>query len=316
MASLVRAASLPRLVRRYLAHRRSLGYALPCAELLQDFGRFAERVSPGQPITTAIALSWATSVRSTRERQAVRLTLVRGFAKYCAILDPRTEIPPGHLLGPYYVRKVPHIFTPPQVRLMMRRAKLLMRKVSPLHPLTYETLIGLLACTGLRSGEARRLLLSDFDADAGLLRIASSKFSPPRVVPLHPSVVAALERYRQLRRRLFPSSDCLFVGKTGRPLQDTCIGRVFSRLSAGIVPSGDRPSLRWTDFRHSFASNWIAEWGRQSKPVSHHLLLLARYLGHRDFHSTWWYVSSDAKTLQAAAKTFLNFHQKATHEAG
>jgi integrase len=301
MASVVRTASLPRLARQYLAHRRSLG-------------RFAERVSPGRPITTATALRWATSVPVTRQRQAARLTLARGFAKYCAILDPRTEIPPGHLLGPYYVRRRPHIFTSGQVRLMMRRARRLSRQSSPLHPVTYETFIGLLACTGMRSGEARRLLLSDFDAKAGRLRIASSKFSPPRVIPLHPSVVAALERYRRLRCRLFPSSDRFFVGNTGRPLHDACIGHVLSRLCAGIAPSGERPSLRWTDFRHSFASNWIDDWGRRSKPASHHLLLLARYLGHRDFHSTWWYVSSDPKTLQAAAKTFLGFHKNSAHE--
>jgi len=200
MASLIH-GTMPRLVRRYLAHRRSLGYALVGAECLLDFGRFAEGISPGKPITTALALAWATSAPSSRERQVRRLVLVRGFAKYCAVLDPRTEIPLGRLLGPYYIRRRTHIFTPQQVRLIMRRARELTRKLSPLHPLTYETLIGLLACTGMRSGEALRLRLADFDAAAGLLRIAPTKFSPQRVIPLHASVVTALDRYRRLRRR-------------------------------------------------------------------------------------------------------------------
>jgi len=315
MAALAHRPIMPRLVRRYILYRRSLGYAVSHAGLLRTFGQFAERTAPGQPITTALALRWATSGSWSREQQVVRLIQVRGFAKYCAILDPRTEIPSARLLGPYYVRRHPHIFTAHQVRLLMRRSKLLSTKFSPLAPLTYETLIGLLACTGMRSGEARRLRLTDFDSAAGTLRIAPSKFSPARAIPLHRSVVTALELYCRRRRRLFPATDHFFVGRTGQPLQDVCVYAVLSRLTAGISPSGDRTSLRLTDFRHSFATKWIAQWALQSKPVSHHLLLLARYLGHKDFNSTWWYISSDPKTLQAAATTFLSFHQRSSHEA-
>jgi len=317
MASLAKHYSMTVLVRRYLAHRRRLGYALHDGELLLDFAGFVQRVSPGQPITTTLALDWARSTQSTRQRQAARLSLVRGFAKYCAIFDSRTQIPDGHLLGPVCVRLRPHIYTLQQVRLILRRTRSLPKRFTPLQPLTYETLIGLLACTGLRSGEARRLRLSDFDADTGRLRIARCKFSAERTIPLHPSTVAALQHYRQLRRQFFPTQECLFVGKTGQPLQDRCVYHTFTRLTAGLRPNGDRPTLRLTDFRHSFASHWIAEWGRQAKPISHYLLLLARYLGHRDFNSTWWYVSSDPNTLQHAARSFQRFHEKGQtlHEA-
>jgi integrase len=162
----------------------------------------------------------------------------------------------------------------------------------------------------MRPGEARRLRLGDLDADGGFLRVAPCKFSPERVIPLHASTVRVLQRYRRARRGLFPLGDHLFVGVTGQPLQDAAVYRVFSRLTADIPATGDRRSLRLMDFRHAFASQWIARWSRRSQPVSHYLLRLARYLGHQDFKSTWWYVSSDPKTLQSAAQSFLRFHEQ------
>lgn len=80
-------------------------------------------------------------------------------------------------------------------------------------------------------------------------------------------------------------------------------------LTCGFVGNGQRSTLRLMDFRHAFASAWIAEWSRRSKPVSHHLLLLSRYLGHQGFTSTWWYVTSDPMALGAAARSFLRFHE-------
>jgi integrase len=67
--------------------------------------------------------------------------------------------------------------------------------------------------------------------------------------------------------------------------------------------------VRLYDFRHTFATHLIARWSRQSHPVAHHLILLSRYLGHRGFNSTWWYVSSDPRSLQSAASRFQHFHR-------
>jgi integrase len=307
--------SMLRLARRYLASRRKLGYAMRSAELLLDFGRFADCTALGQPLTAALALQWATAVpKARRATHAGRLGMVRGFARYCAVLDPRTHIPDTHLLGPIVQRIRPHIFTAPQVRLILRRTRNLEKRYSPLHPLTYETLIGLLACTGMRPGEALRLRLHDFDAERARLRIRPCKFSPERMIPLHSTTVSALQRYRVTRQALFPSGESFFVGATGHPLMARRTEKVFLRLTRDLVPTGQRRSLRLLDFRHAFASQRIAQWSGQSQPVAHHLLLLARYLGHRTFNSTWWYVSSDPESLRTASDTFRAFHED-RHEA-
>ena len=129
------------------------------------------------------------------------------------------------------------------------------------------------------------------------------------MIPLHPTT-ARPRHYHQTRRTLFPWGEILFVGATGRPLTARRTEKVFRRLTCDLVPRGERRSLRLVDFRHTFASERISQWSRQSRPVAHHLLLLARYLGHRTFSSTWWYVSSDPLALRDASERFRHFHKQ------
>lgn len=299
------------LVRRYLAYRRSLGYRMHGAELLFDFARLADATAPNEPLTTSLAIQWASKVSSARPRtHAKRLGLVRGLARYCAMFDSRTQIPDSHLLGAGFQRSRPHLFSRAELRTILQRAQRLQTHHSPLHPLTYSTLIGLLASTGMRPGEALRLHWSDFDVEQGTLRIRPCKFSPERIIPLHSTAVRALQRYSQARRTLFPESKTLFVNAAGQPLSARTTERVFQRLARDIVPRSERPSVRLMDFRHTFASGRISQWSRQKRPVAHHLLLLARYLGHRTFNSTWWYVTSDPIALRDACVRFRHFHEQ------
>ena len=310
MAQVTHHVSMLGLARRYVAHRRMLGYKMTDAGRVVAFAGFMDGVAPGRPLTAARALEWVTA-DSTRKitTQVGLLSTLRGFARYCLALDPRTQIPPAGVLGRGYGRLRPHIYTTAQVRLILHRTHALTTHYGPLHPLTYETFIGLMACTGIRSGEARQLKLADFNPRAARLRIAPFKASPERTIPLHPTAVQALNHYVTLRCRCFPFTDSFFVGVTGRPLGTGPTESVFDRLVAGIASKGDFPRPRMTDFRHTFASRWIAEWSVKAKPVSHYLLLLARYLGHKNFASTWWYVTSDPRSLRAAADTFRRFHQ-------
>lgn len=310
MANLGRPSKL-RLVRQYLASRRKLGYRMGSAELLLDFARFADREAPGKPVTTALAIQWASAIPSVRPAtRAGRLGMVRGFARFCASIDSRTQIPDSHLLGPTFQRVRPHLFTPAEIRLILRRTRRLEIRRSHLHPLTYETLIGLLASTGMRPGEALRLQWRDLDVDQCTLRIGRCKFSPERVIALHPTTVRALQRYHRKRQAYFPRGETLFVGTTGRPLSARRTERVFHRLTRDLISRSKRRSLRLMDFRHTFASQRISDWSRQGQPVAHHLLLLARYLGHRTFNSTWWYVSSDPNALRNASDRFRHFHEQ------
>lgn len=308
MATLIM-STLSQLVKRYLAHRRKLGYILEVEHRsLPQLARFHERLAPGKPLRTRLILKWAVQPATGSRRYYVkRLASARAFAKYCAALDPRTQIPDYRLLGPWYERKAPHIYSIDEIRLMMRQARLLPTFRSPLRPLTYETLVGLIACTGLRVREAIRLRVGDVDFNGGTLLVAPCKFSPARALPLHASTLRALRRYFDTRWRKHPFGETFFVGRSGRPLRVSRVHADFRTIRRGVIPNGARAAPRIHDLRHTFASRHIAGWNRERAPLAHRLLLLSRYLGHRSLNDTWWYISADPATLRCAASRFERF---------
>ena len=300
------------LLRRYLVHRRSFGYSLRTeADWLAAFVRFADRTAPGKPLTIALALQWARQGSILPVTVANRLSAVRGFARFCVIFDPRTQVPPKRLTRCPVRRQASHIFSNGQVRLILRRTRALKPwRNSVLRSLTYRTLIGLLVCTGLRPGEAFRLRDEHFDPIAGTLRVPATKSSSGRILPVHTSAVRALKDYQNKRRSEFANTGRFFVGPVGDPLQTCSVDRTFRRLVRGIDSNGSRQKIRLYDFRHSFATKLIDRWSRQSVPLGHRLVLLSRYLGHKYFHHTYWYVQHQRSTLRVAAARFDRYRRE------
>jgi hypothetical protein len=86
---------------------------------------------------------------------------VRGFARYMAGINPRTEIPPTGLIRFRQQRRPPYIYTDAEILALMAQARTGIRQA--LCAATYETLIGLLAATGMRISEAIKLDRTDID---------------------------------------------------------------------------------------------------------------------------------------------------------
>jgi integrase len=135
---------------------------------------------------------------------------------------------------------------------------------------TMRTLIGLLAVTGIRVGEALRLTPADLDTNLtpgldtdhsngiGVLLIRTSKNGASRLVPLHPSTTESLVAYRDLPARARTRRDPdgpLFVSSRGTGYHRTTIERYFARMvaAAGLMPRG-RARPRVHDLRHTFAT--------------------------------------------------------------
>jgi hypothetical protein len=100
-----------RLVEEYLDYRRRLGYQLRIeGQMLLEFARYADRSGHCGPLTTEFAVRWARlPAEAAPLYQARRLEVVRCFARYRAVFDPATEIPPKGLLGSAHRRTTPHI---------------------------------------------------------------------------------------------------------------------------------------------------------------------------------------------------------------
>lgn len=179
----------------YLLIRRRLDFTMPQdARLLEGFVGFLEQADAPR-ITTELALAWArlpVNVHPFTWRQ--RLTVVRGFARYLATVDPASEVPPVDLLPGHRPRISPYIYSEAEITALMAAA----RQLAPrLRAARHETLIGLLAVSGCRPGEALGLDRGDVDLTHGVVHIRAGKKNKQRQVPLHPERRRCAPRLRR-----------------------------------------------------------------------------------------------------------------------
>ncbi|EQD41526.1 phage integrase family protein, partial [mine drainage metagenome] len=131
---------------------------------------------------------------------------------------------------------------------------------------TYETLIGLLSVSALRTGEVLRLDRNDVDDEHSLLVVRDTKFAKSREVPLHATTLDALKCYLEQRNELCPSATgpSLFISTAGTRLRYNVVQDIFANLCrrAGLQARGERCRPRLHDLRHSFAVTSLLEWYR------------------------------------------------------
>jgi len=291
--------SLAKAIEFYLAKRRHLGFAMKeDGWALRGLARYAAEKGHRGPLTTQLALAWAQAPSQASPLWwARRLDMARRFASFWRTFDARTQLPPPGVFGPSGRRRPPHIYTVQEIDLLLASAGTLGAPRSA----TYQTLLGLLACTGMRIGEALRLRDQDLDWTRSLLTIHRSKFGRSRCLPLRDSTLAALKRYRQRRPRRHLKMNCglFFRGKTGRAISYAQAAYTFAVLRRQLGWTA-RPAPRWHDLRHTFAVGCLRDWYRRGDDVGPKVLALATYLGHGSLADTYWYISAVPELLALA----------------
>jgi integrase/recombinase XerD len=286
----------------YLRLRRQLGFEMPQdGRLLQGFVEFLEQAG-AERITTKLALEWArmpAGVHPHYWRQ--RLSVVRGFARHLATIDPASEIPSKDLLPGHRPRIAPYIYTDQQIAALIAAAG----RLSPrLRAARHQTLIGLLAVTGMRPGEALALDRDDVDLRHGLVHVRAGKQKKQREVPLHPSTIRALHPstiralrdYARLRDARFPTptTPAFFIGARGRRVPRGELNRTFAQLvgEVGLDGCGARARPRPHDLRHALAVRTLLDWFEAGENIDRRLPLLSAFLGHVEPASTFWYLEA------------------------
>jgi len=225
------------------------------------------------------------------------------LAKYLAFFEPQTVVPSTRILGRAFVRRAPHIYSSEELTQLLRAARGLPPRGS-LRSHTYYTLIGLMACTGIRLGEALRLRVEDVDLGAGIITVHHSKLHEVRVLPLHASTRKQLLRYHRQRHARVPKATAFFVSRRGAGLAVNTAEDTFRILATGIKCRGSRPRPRLTDLRHTFSCRVLLKWSRREQDLDHDILLLMHYLGHSKIRHTYWYLTAVPELLQQAAAAF------------
>jgi integrase/recombinase XerD len=286
----------------YLQLRRALGHKLADAHRLLPRFVACLDAAGATTVTVEAALVWARCPDADPASSVWmrRMAVARGFARHMAGIDPATEVPPPGLVTFRQRRRCPFIYSEADITVLMAQAR---RAIpTPLRAATVETLIGLLAATGMRVGEAIRLEQPDAVRPDGVIVVRDSKFGKSRLVPLHASAVAALAAYARRRDRLGPrpQSPTFFVSTAGTALLYSDLCHTFRKLVDETgVGAPRRPTIH--DLRHTFAVKTLAGWYRDGHDVQARLPRLATFLGHRNPASTYWYLSAAPELLSLAA---------------
>jgi integrase/recombinase XerD len=280
------AVMISRAVQSYLSLRRAAGFQLKvAARHLRGFAAYSD--ARGQRhINARTAIEWARHGGTVVER-ARRLGHIIRFARYLHAEDARHEIPPAVLGSERYARRPPYILSDEQIRQLIELAA--QSGYRTLRRQTYSTMFALLSCTGLRVSEAIRLRYDDITPDGLLIR--QTKFQKSRLVPLHETARAGLERYLQKRRSYEHFDDHVFISLRRKPLRIEDVETAFRTVAAKMgLPTGRgrrRPTPH--SLRHAFAVRALQTCPDGRDRITKHMLMLSTYLGHSKPALTYWY---------------------------
>jgi integrase len=298
---------LRELVDDYLRVRRALGFKLEGTErllfafvdYLHDQAAAQDRAAVSVSVEHAVAFATAPEGASPRW-QALRLSAIRRFARWAHLLDPSVQVPPARLLPARVSRAAPYLYTDAEIAALIAAAAQL---APAIRAATMIALVSLMAATGIRTGEALALDVSDIDRQAGTLMV-TGKYGKTRLLPLHPSVLDGLHRYLGERGRLLPAAHCpaLLVSTRGTRLRPQSVHPTFRALAdqVGLTASSSASRPRLHDLRHRFAVSTMLDAYRCGGDPAATLPLLATWLGHADPNDTYWYLTGTAELMAAA----------------
>ena len=304
----------------YLAERRRLGFGMRTTGYsVNSFARYIDDLGHQGALTIEIMADWARRDKWHSNKPATwarRLKHLRSFARYLQQFEPRTEIPDDSTFGRIGQRLAPHIYSEQEIIDLLAAARRLGPTLGLRGP-TYETLFGLIASTGLRVSEAVHLLEADVDLKWGMLTVRRTKFAKSRQVPLHPSTVEALRRYRSLRNSHLEVTEetPFFVGTRGKRrgygLGLRQVARVFRSLrdQLGWTNRGAHDCPRIHDMRHAFIVRRVMLWHSQRVDVDQSMLALSTYVGHAMVTNTYWYLTGVPELMAVAAGKFETFSE-------
>ena len=306
----MKATAIIAQVEDYLISRRAMGFDLRGEGYqLRAFARFAGEQTDAETLTLELLLRWVQgSAVPGPVTAARRVEVLRPFLKYCRQFDPRCPVLPLGLCGPGHRRLSPHIYTDAEVAALLIAA----RQLQPdgLRPLTYVTLFGLLAATGMRLSEALHLERKDLNLDQPSLTIRETKFKKSRLVPIHVTTANALAAYREATlatpRRF--GVETIFLTPDGRPIPKRTIHNTFDRLrrSLGWVARGGHTQPRIHDLRHTFICQALLR-GQEGNQIDHVADAISTYVGHAKVSDTYWYVSATPELMSGVSQRFSRF---------
>jgi integrase len=293
---------------QYIEYRKKLGFRVGIdGYFLKSFGKYADTRAPGKPLSVKVALEWATLPQTSKMYHTSRLRALRSFAKHLWADEPKTEIIPSNLLRSHMARRQPYIYSPDEIMRLMNVTT--NSRPRSIENTTFSTIIGLLACTGMRIGEVLALNCCDIDLEKQVISVQWSKKLPVRYLPLSKTVVAKLQEYKRLRNDAFPGNSCarFFMNFEGKELKYSVFrGRWKWALKKTGIGSTSIARPRAHDFRHTFACNFLHQAYQKNMDMNVAVHLLSVYLGHSHIRDSYWYLTGVPDLMRLCCVRFEN----------
>lgn len=245
-------------------------------------------------VTSEVAERWCSYCREgVHCNTSIRMTTtVRGFIRH---LQARgiacAQIPPG--CPGRHVRRQPHIISHAELRAFFKAADSMRPEpMAPHQHLTAPVLFRLMACTGMRSGEARRLSTGDVDLRSGIIRITKSKAHAARIVIAAPDLLEDLRAYDCLMRQAWPGRRSFLVDGRGNQIPIGKISIWFHKILDAAALPRDSAGLPFStkSFRHFHATERLAQWHREGRDINAMRPCLMCWMGHVKAESTDYYI--------------------------
>ena len=193
------------VIDNYLAQKRSLGMRFESPEvLLRRFCRVMGNPEIREITPEMVAaflhgsgpLSSAWMFRHRVLSGFYRFAVSRGHAAFSPLPTTIPKLPP---------QQTPYVYSTEELRRLLDATSILKVRQRPQVPAIYRTLLLLLYGSGMRIGEALRLVLHDVDLTEQIITVRDTKFFKTRLVPIGPKLNCELAAHIE-RRRLLPLS--------------------------------------------------------------------------------------------------------------
>jgi len=156
-----------------------------------------------------------------------------------------------------------------------------------LRKITVPVFFRLLYSAGLRTCEARLLMVKDVNLDQGVLSISKSKGASHHFVVLHDSMLGLMKKYDEAARALMPEREYFFSSSQNTHYNNKWVDWNFRALWDKCNRSYANPYA----LRHNYAIVNINQWIGLGFNFDSKLLYLSKSMGHAILDSTRYYYS-------------------------
>jgi integrase len=301
-------------IETFIAEKRGLGRKFVAeAGRLREIDRFA--VAQGftsNVVTKELFSAWsAQRPNESESNRLLRVGTLQRFSVYLVRMGFESYVSGAKFKWHTKDFKA-YIFTDDEIGCLLAAAHGIKYNAgSKVRYIVVPMLFTLLACTGLRIGEALSMTRSNvtFVGDMAFIFVHSSKYDKDRKLPLAPGLSRKLRDYMAEISRKSPNSDFLFPGPSGNAYSLCAIECIFHKLlwSANISYGGRGNGPRIHDLRHSFAVKSLRKLAVGNADPQRAFPFLSKYLGHKNLSSTQDYIQLTAELFPYIVKSMEEY---------